>query len=251
MGASSASPDMMTRKAAAREEMVEETGLPRWRRLGINTSMSGQMVPAVLGEPASSKPGVAVAGDVVEANREVRLEGASSASSSGINNSSSGQMVPAVACEPASSKPRVAVAGVQRSGGDPAAQPRRRARYFRRNYSEDQKAAATPLIAKLMQLADFDSNVKGGGPKWKQMFQEARDLASPEKHPELDEVKLKFKQNTVGIHASMCDRLIAQWQADPDPLAPGQKRALPAASAPGAPGNGAHRSAHDCHRDAI
>mmetsp|Transcript_17711 Transcript_17711/g.41472 ORF Transcript_17711/g.41472 Transcript_17711/m.41472 type:complete len:349 (+) Transcript_17711:147-1193(+) len=98
----------------------------------------------------------------------------------------------------------------QRSSGGPAQEGTGRQRRKRR-YAEADRAAAPPLIAKLMEAADFRSNVTGGAEAWKRIMQEARALASPEQRARLGDVMQAFKSNTPGIHGCKLDNLIREW----------------------------------------
>lgn len=105
---------------------------------------------------------------------------------------------------------------VQRRSGGPAQKSSRRGRRTR-FYTEAERRAAPPLLAKLMEAADFNSNVTGGSVAWKLLLREARALAPPEARPRLNEVFNAFKSNTPGIHGIMLDELIAEWGGVPCP----------------------------------
>jgi len=90
-------------------------------------------------------------------------------------------------------------------------QPGKRSRRTKR-YSRTERDIATPLGKKLMECADYNSNVTGGAPGFRSLLQEAMGLASPRKRRRLDEVRQTFKANTPGVHGCKLDELIAEWR---------------------------------------
>lgn len=95
----------------------------------------------------------------------------------------------------------------------------RRAPRRTRTYSGAERAAAPPLLAKLMEAADFNSNVTGGTSIFKRLLREACDLEPcPSKRARIAEVEQSFKSNTKGRHGRLLDELIAEWWRGPATL---------------------------------
>lgn len=82
-----------------------------------------------------------------------------------------------------------------------------------RSYSDAERNQAAPLIAKLMEAADHNSNVAGGSATFRQLIQEASALAPPEKRPKLNDVLQAFTAKTIRVHGEMLDELILEWSA--------------------------------------
>lgn len=82
-----------------------------------------------------------------------------------------------------------------------------------RSYSVADRSQATPLIAKLMEAADHNSNVAGGSATFRQLIHQASALAPPEKRPKLNDVLQAFQAKTIGVHGAMLDELISEWSA--------------------------------------
>jgi len=68
----------------------------------------------------------------------------------------------------------------------------------------------------MMEVADCQTNCKGGSQNFWRLFNEASALASPSKKPRLAEVAKKFDSKTRGIHKGMLDTLIREWQQPPE-----------------------------------
>jgi len=111
-------------------------------------------------------------------------------------------------------RPVATAARASRSTGSAAAGSSQRGSRRTRRYNEAERRAASPFIAKLMEVADFNSNVTGGSTTFKQMMREARTLAPPGVRPQLAEVLSAFKSNTPGIHGSLLDKIILAWGGD-------------------------------------
>jgi hypothetical protein len=79
----------------------------------------------------------------------------------------------------------------------------------RKQYTEAQRSAATPFIAKLMEAADFDSNVTGGAAAWRSLMQQALTLAPADQKRNVNEVVKIFKPKTKGLHGCKLDELIS------------------------------------------
>jgi len=76
----------------------------------------------------------------------------------------------------------------------------------RTRYTEDDRKAAPAYMAKLMEAADFNSNVSGGAKRFRDMMAEAKNLAPKEHRQEIEAIP--FKPNTSGVHACALDELI-------------------------------------------
>jgi len=87
--------------------------------------------------------------------------------------------------------------------GDTQTKPMKRKRM---PYTEEDRQAAPPFIAKLMDAADQNTNLAGGSSKWKTTMAAAKALA-PERHRSALEA-IPFKLNTPGIHAKALDEFI-------------------------------------------
>jgi len=81
-----------------------------------------------------------------------------------------------------------------------------------RSYGDAERMAATPFIAKLMEAADFNSNVTGGSVTFKRLIREAQSLGPPEAATRLGEVLRVFKSNTPGKHGTLLDEIIIELE---------------------------------------
>jgi len=139
---------------------------------------------------------------------------------SGSSSSVSGQMHPAASShEPLLPCPGLGVqVAVQASRpaprvdrADPPANntgERRKQTRSRRGYTEADRNAALPYIAKLMEAADFKTNVSGGAARYRTLMAEAKKLAPGEQHAAIEAVP--FLSKTPGVHAQALDALIAR-----------------------------------------
>jgi len=85
-----------------------------------------------------------------------------------------------------------------------------------KRYGEAERAAASALLRKTMECADYNSNQTGGSDGFKRLIEQAKRLAPPDKRRLLDEVLSKhYKANTPGRHGKRLDVLIAEWKAEP------------------------------------
>lgn len=96
----------------------------------------------------------------------------------------------------------------------PVHQGQRRQRPQRVSFSEDIRAAASPLEAKLMECYELNSNASGGSEGVRKRLREARNLAdSPRKQQRVDEALQAFKPNTPGIHRNLLYKFIQDLRA--------------------------------------
>lgn len=77
-----------------------------------------------------------------------------------------------------------------------------------RSYTAFDRRAATPFVAKLMEAADYNSNVKGGKDGFKLLIQQARRLSPPEWRQNVDDVLAVFQSNVIHVHGHKLDELI-------------------------------------------
>eukprot|EP00930_Biecheleria_cincta_P073353 TRINITY_DN60652_c0_g1_i1.p1 TRINITY_DN60652_c0_g1~~TRINITY_DN60652_c0_g1_i1.p1 ORF type:complete len:753 (-),score=152.30 TRINITY_DN60652_c0_g1_i1:280-2538(-) len=85
----------------------------------------------------------------------------------------------------------------------------------RQPYSEQQRASApSEFLRKCMELADFDTNERGGALKWRGMHKAVVELAPPAKRAKLAEVSKNFKSNTVNTYRAPLDELINEILED-------------------------------------
>ena len=64
---------------------------------------------------------------------------------------------------------------------------------------EAQRNRAEPLLAKLMETADYKSNLTGGAEGFRRLLQEARSLAPPEKRARLNDVQAVYTYTFIDI----------------------------------------------------
>jgi len=107
------------------------------------------------------------------------------------------------------------VLGQQSSGGPALQRPGSRRKGRTRIYPEAERLSAPPFVAKLMEAAEFNSNLAGGSAKFKKLLHEARIAAPLEIHHELNKVQQTFKANTPGIHRSKLDEIIGRFLRTP------------------------------------
>jgi len=81
-----------------------------------------------------------------------------------------------------------------------------------RCYGEAERRAATPFIAKVMEAADFNSNVTGGAAAFKRLIREAQSLGPQKAAIRLGEVLRVFKSNTPGKHGMLLDEIIVELE---------------------------------------
>lgn len=82
-------------------------------------------------------------------------------------------------------------------------------------FTEMERRRATPLLAKLMEAANYKSNVTGGAAGFRQLIQEARSLAPLDKRATLTDVLQSFKPKKPSVHRSRLGEIIAEWEAEP------------------------------------
>lgn len=78
-------------------------------------------------------------------------------------------------------------------------------------YSDEERLLATPLISKMMEAADYNSNISGGAEQFKQLLAEAIALAPCSSRPQLQLIVGSLKSNTPGIQGQKLDALIRAW----------------------------------------
>lgn len=85
-----------------------------------------------------------------------------------------------------------------------------------RRYSDAQRAAATPLRRKLMELADFNANVDGGVDEFGRLISEAKAFAqSAEQKRCIDEAARCFSVNAPCAHSSRIDEMLEMLLSSP------------------------------------
>jgi len=95
-------------------------------------------------------------------------------------------------------------------GGSKKGKAVKAARRLRR-YSDAERAAVSPLYAKLMEAADIDTTKAGGTAAFKKLINEAKTHATPEQRWRIDDVLRSFDPRCKAVNGLRLDELLHEW----------------------------------------